>query len=254
MNPLILYDNALTRGTLSSTSLATGFNVQSIKDQRPFTQVKFAAAGSANYIQCSFDAAEDIDCFAVVGHNLYTIGASLQLQGSNNGSDWNPITGGSKTPTDDNPFMLKFTKVTVAYLKIVISNTLGLPYLGTAFAAEALQMEQTADGPRIPYSEGIIKDSETSKDGNPLGTVLRYNPVTINHTYSNLTRSWIKSDYKPFWDNSGKLGNWFFYCTDLTNDPDEVFYCQFTDDARLETPQSILTYADSLQLNMLGVR
>ena len=47
MNPLILYDNALTRGTLASSSLVSGYDVQNIKDQRPYTFIKFAAAGMA---------------------------------------------------------------------------------------------------------------------------------------------------------------------------------------------------------------
>lgn len=248
MNPLILYDNALTRGTLSSSTLDSGYDVQSIKDQRPYTHVKFDAAGT-NYIRINCDTAEDVDCLGVCGHNLFTVGATLQLQGSNDGSNWNPVTGGSITPTDDNAFMLKFTKVTAAYFKIVITNTLGLPYLGVCFIGEALQMEWPPDGPRSPIDESINADVAESKAGNMLGASVYFNPKEMNHIYGNLTRSWVQTYFDPFWETAKQL-NKFFYALDLTNEPKACGLCRLKKEYVKSTPASTLVYYDTLQLNM----
>jgi len=248
MNPIILYNNLLINGTLTSSALASGYDVQNVKDYRPYTIAKFAAAGS-NYIQLDIAISTPVTTLAVCGHNFFTTGAALQLQ-SWNGTAWVNVTGGSITPANDNAFMLYFTSVSSAKFKLVIINTVGLPFVGSLFIGAALLVEWPPSAPRAPYAEGIVADTEISKSGNLLGSILRYNPNDLSFSFTNLTRTWLKNNFLPFW-NYAKTLKPFFFCLDYTTEPENVFYCTVKTEMQYAVQQSNLNYGD-VQLTMNG--
>ncbi len=248
MKPLILYDNLLVNGTLSSSTLESGSNVQNIRDYRPYTFVKFAAAGT-NYIAVEFGQAFAIDSIAVCGHNLYSVSAQLKLQKYT--TSWIDII--SESVNSNNAFMFHFEQEQASKYRIQIINSVGKPYLGVAFIGKALEMEYPPDGPRSIYNESIIVDTEISKGGNLLGNTIRFNPIEINHNYSNLSKTFVQNSFITFW-NYAKTLKPFFYAIDLTNNPNDIFYVRLKEDSVLDMPQSNLNYVDMISLKMTGQR
>jgi len=106
--PKLLYDNALAGagGTLAagSTDAGTQYNVANLIDGRTHTLWKGANA-SDNFVQITgLSPTLAIDSIGIVGHNLGTIGADVDVQ-QWNGSSWIAIAGaGPWSPTSDKPF------------------------------------------------------------------------------------------------------------------------------------------------------
>jgi hypothetical protein len=252
MNPIFLYENKLDTGTLTSSTLAGGYSAENVRDCRPYTLVYFNAAGT-NYIQIVLGAAASVDCIAVVGHNLKTVGASLKVQ-YNPGSGLTDVTGATITPADDNAFMVSFASVSSTTFKIVITNSSGAPYVGVIYLGAKLLMPWPPDPAPVPFIEGINAETFESETGLILGNTVKGNPIDIAHNFKLLTRSWVNDSWLPFWNVYGKKLKPFFYAWDLTNAPKDVFYCTMKVSARLATPVSLLTYFDDLGVEMKGQR
>jgi len=248
MKPQILYNNLLTNGTLTSSALETGSNVQNIRDYRPYTFVKFAAAGT-NYIQVEFGQGFEVDTIAIIGHNLYSISAQFYLEKFT--TAWVEII--NESIESDNAFMFKFENEIASKYRIKIINSIGKPYLGVAFLGKSLEMEYPPDAPRSVYNESIEVDSEISKSGNLLGSIIRFNPIEINHSFSNLSKTFVQNSFLPFWNYAKQLKP-FFYAVDLSNNLHDVFYVRLKQESILEMPQSNLNYIDSINLQMIGQR
>lgn len=251
MNPLILYNNIITESALESSALESGYNVQNIKDGRPYTFVKFANPGT-NYIIVDPAANTNASAVAISGHNFGTVGATLTIQRWN-GSEWVDITilDSNYVAGSNKNQLYYFGLLASTKFKIIITNTLGLPYVGVVSLSYALQMEYPPDGPRAPFTESIVADTEYSEDGNLLGTTIKYNPVMFTHTYTNLTRTFVQQSYLTFWNTHGKLLKPFFYSLDLDYEPD-VFYGIIDPASVHQTPASNLNYYDELTLQMKG--
>ncbi|MFA5803664.1 MAG: discoidin domain-containing protein [Melioribacteraceae bacterium] len=250
MNPILLYDNKLDTGTLASSALASG-SVENIRDGRPYTHVVFSAAGT-NYISVDIGASKTVDCVAVVGHNLKTVGASFKVQYDNAG--WIDVSGGSITPTDDNAFMISFNSVTSSKFKLVITNSSGAPYVGVIYLGAKLLMPWPPDPAPVPFSEGINAETSESESGNILGSTVKSNPIEITHSFRLLTRTFISTYWLPFWNSYGKRMKPFFYAWDLTAIPGDVFFCVMKSSARFAAPVSMLTYVDELIIDMKAQR
>jgi len=247
MNPRLLYDNFLTGATITSSTIASGYSNQNVIDGRPYTFAKFNAAGT-NYIQGQFGAGVAVNCIGICGHNLKTVSASIAVKYSNNGSSWTTATGGTLTPLNDDAILLCFTAATATYWKVEISNAAGQPQIGVLFVGSYLEMPFPPDPAPVPYTENINAETFESETGNILGSSVKDNPIEIAHQFRLLTRTWVDTYFKPFWDGYGKALKPFFYAWDLTNAPNDVFYCTLKSSAKWATPVSTLNYYDSLTI------
>ena len=275
MNPIILFDNILTEGTLTATSTASGYDVDNLKDYRVYT--KWKAAGTTNqylswnmggiakvraqtgwYIKLQNNAllgaitgsVDTADAIGIVNHNLGTIGAQIDVQYYESGA-WNTVL--TLNPTTDNAILSTFTSHTSGDWRIKLSGMSAAPEIGVMFLGVHLSFPWPPEAPVSPVREGIKSKTEISNTGNLLGTNLAFNPKTINHRFTNLTRTWFTTYYEPFWNNHAKLIYPFFYAWDLTNRPNDVFYGYIDDAIIQEEKLSLLNYNDELVLQMKGV-
>lgn len=250
MNPIILSNNLLLSATLSASGTYSGYDVQSVLDQRTSTYWKAAAAGAANSVKGIWGSNQAIDAVGICGHNLFTVGAAIYVEYSDNGTDW--VQAATLTPSNNNTIILAFTSASKQYWRLKISNTSGIPQIAVIYFGTAIQFEYPPDTPIAPIDEGINSESSLSETGIHLGTVTRFNDKILDRSFSDFTKTtFYTNTFKPFWDTYGKQLNWFFYADDAVNAPGECYYCRFKDGFRLRPEQTNKNYISSLTLNMV---
>jgi hypothetical protein len=249
-NPIILYDNRLLDGTLSSSEVMSGFDVNNVIDYRPYTYWVANNSGT-NYISVDCVTPKTADCLGIIGHNLYSIGASVSVWSSNNGINW--IQRLVFNPTSDKALLKTFTQASARYWKLQIVNTSGQPRIAVVFIGNKLEFPYPPNAPFVPYSESIEVESKRSKTGHLLGSVIKYKQIEISINFSDLTRDWVNTYFKPFWDNHASELKPFFWAWDIDYSSD-VFYVTIQDNMKYETPLSMLSYVDKLSLEMRGIK
>lgn len=252
--PIILYDNRFLDGpiTATDTDADTIYDVNSIKDWRPYTWWKGAALGT-KYITVNCGSAKSADCLAIIGHNLFTSGATISVESSPDNADWTPRLAGF-TVTTDKAFLKTFVSASAQYWRIKIVTAAIAVQIAVALLGVKLQFEYPPDAPYVPYTETPVADVERSKDGQILG-VSTYDPVLqIIAQFSNITRTWLDAYYIPFWQIHARLLKPFFFVWDLDTYPNDVFFVSIDESMALETPFSVLSLVDAIVLKMRGVR
>ena len=251
--PIILYDNILSQGyTLTATDTEEGYDVLNLIDLRPYTFWKAASHGT-KYITVDCGAAKSADCLAIIGHNLYTAGATVSIESSPDNSSWT-VRLADFTPTSDKAVLKTFTSASDQYWRIKIVTAAVAAYMAIAVLGQKLQFPYPPDTPYIPYSEVPVADVERSKNGHILGVSTYLPALKMRVQFSNITRTWFDTYFLPFWQNHGRLYKPFFFAWDLDTYENDVFLVSIDDEYNLESPFSVLTYIDILNLNMRGIR
>ena len=282
MNPVILYDNLLSRGALTVTSEATGYPIENVTDLRSFTKWKAsseatqdievdltpvgallegAGAGrimlegaGAGQIMLEGEAsgAELPNAIGIFNHNFGSIGATVKVYRDNGG--WELLE--TINPTTDKPILSYWVAASSIKFKIEISGAAEAPYAGVIMLGVYLSMPDPPDAPYAPVNEGIKVSTEISEAGHLLGSVVEHFPININPRWTNapnFTRTWYTTYFLPFWEDHGRWIKPFFYGWDLVNRPDDVFYVHLDPGFVRAEALSLLTYTDSVELLLKGV-
>jgi hypothetical protein len=253
MNPFILYDNRYLDGTPAATDTATGYDVNNIRDWRPYTFWMGSSLGT-KYLTVNCGSAKAADSLFLLGHNLYTVGATISVECSsdNFASDVTVALAGF-TVTDNKAVIKTFASKTKQYWRIKLASCSAAPYLAVALLGARMDFPSPPESPFDPYNEGIEADAPRSVEGNLLESVVRYHPVEITAIFRILTRTWVLSTYRAFWDNHGKLLKPFAWCWDIVTYANLVHYLSLTPDARFSMPVSLKDYVDEIVLPMEGI-
>lgn len=252
MNPIILYDNRFNDGAPTATDTAAGFSVLNIRDYRTYTFWRAASAGT-KFITIDCGSAKSADCLAIIGHNLRTANATVSVESSPDNVTWTVRLAGF-TPSSDKAFLRIFTSASARYWRIRIVTASIAPQLAVTMLGVMLTFPYPPDAPYVPYSEGIEVESSRGKTGHLLGNIINFKSINISARFSNLTRDWVMNNFKPFWDNHASDLNPFFYAWDIDVYPEMVFYVSVDDGSRYRMPVSVLSYIDSIELEMQGVK
>lgn len=254
MNPIILYDSRFNDGTPVATDTASGYNVLNIKDLRTYTFWKAASAGT-KYITIDCGSAKSADCLAIIGHNLKTANATVSVESSNDNFVANIVERLVPfTPSSDKAFLKLFTSASNRYWRIKIVTASIAPQIAVAMLGSKMLFPFPPDTPYNPYIESIEAETNRSKKGHPLGSIIRFKSLEIYANFSNIERAWVINTFKAFWDDYASDLKWFFYAWDLDVFPDMVFFVSVLDGMKYKMPMSILQYVDSIGLEMQGVK
>ena len=232
-NAFIGYDNLFTQDatTLSAAGVSTDFSVQSLKNWQPWDYCQFDAGSNSITIDCI--SAQDIDYFAIGGHELFTTGATtITLKASSNNFSTSTtlatisisgttFTGSyaldtstsipSQTVTDNNVTIIKLDSVNYRYFKLEFNNTseckIGILAIGQRMEFE-LGFYRDAMPPSL--NEDIVVTNNKSESGIYLGrSVVRTGAKQQTINLDKISHSWIYNTWLPF-KQSAEL-NPFFY-------------------------------------------
>lgn len=278
MNPIILYKNYLANNTLAVTSTASGYSANNLIDWRTYTKWKASSSADQNidafvendqaylelaeggwleteggYLELEDGVAPD--ALFIFNHNLYTIGATITVQYSaDGGSTYTDLY--SFDAATDNAILKTFNESDIKisqYWRIKLSSMSAAPEIGVLMLGKKMEFPYPPDNQVIPKQESMKLASEISQEGHLLGTVLAYNAIQINHKWSYILRTWIEGHFEQFWNSHAKFNYPFVYAWDLVNRPDDIFYVHVNTEMIYQEPLSKLSYADELQLQMVGV-
>lgn len=252
MNPVILYDNLLERGALSSPqTVDPDAPLAYLADGRPYTRAKWTTTGTLHQVVVALTGAETADCIGLAGHNL-AAGDVVTVEHSDDGSAW--TTAISQTLTGSGDLLAIFTGASHTWWRISIDTTATgnqSPELGVLMLGQRLTFPVKPQAPYVPVDEKVVEESAWSKAGHLLGTVVRYSKLTINAKFKALDRSFVFGDFQTFWQQHARQLKPFFYAWDLDAFPDQVYVVRHT--GRHRAQLSIASLVDQLDLQMEGV-
>lgn len=253
MNPVILYRNILPQGdlTVSGGDTATGFDVLFLLDDRTFTFWQGDGPGTY-YVNLSAETALKADALGLAAHNLASVGGSVTVEISADGELWTPRTA-AKSPAVDGVLVALFVPVASMFWRLKIVAPGGSPQIAVAYLGERLQFPFPPETPYVPFERTAKAATELSVKGHRLGTTLNYVTIGVKPKFKVLDRDWAFGDFLTFWTTHAELYLSYFYAWDLDAYPLHVFFLRNRADSKLSIPVSILSLADSIELDMEGL-
>ena len=109
--------------------------------------------------------------------------------------------------------------------------------------------------PLQPYSISVEAETNQSKAGHILGSIIRYRPVEISHKIppSESNYTWWTSTYWDFWINHGSERKPFFYAMDIDYYPSDVFWVRLSDDCAYSLPMETSGRVEAFTVNLVGM-
>ncbi len=118
-NPIFYYRAADEASSIAVTSEATGYPKENLQDRSEHTKWKSTDATDQN-LDVDWGSAIACDYVILGGHNLYTAGATVTVQYSDDASTY--YTAGSGVPGSNDPFLVSFTSASHRYWRVVLST------------------------------------------------------------------------------------------------------------------------------------
>lgn len=244
--PLILYDNRFADAIpLASSTAAGDYAAANLADWRPYTWWKPAVMPAT--VTDNDGSIQAADYCAVFGHNLGTVGATLEVRRSSDGFVANDVLVTSITPAGDEPILLTFATQTATW-RIKVTGAVA-PALAIVSIGSQLQLPKYLAKGFDPTQRKPVGQSNRSMQGQPLGGSLRYEQWSESIDLRNVTWSWIRATWLPAWRTHLKHTPWLF-AWDPTDHADELVLV--TAAAGFTTPTNGGTYA-GLRVPVSGV-
>jgi hypothetical protein len=195
-----------------------------------------------------------VDTLGISTHNLYTASATVSVEYSDDNSSWSVALAGF-TSTSDRTLLKTFTSVQAPYWRVKIVTGAIAPYMGILAIGPQLLFPSSfaiGSGPVTPHSIGIVASADVSKTGNPLGSSIRYKPITVSVTFPAQTYAWCLANLWPFFINHGSDLTPFFWAPDLTTFTGDIFLMRLTADSVYGLPMLFEDRVESIALKMEG--
>lgn len=216
---VIFYDNVFTEGTLTASSETADGAAENAVDGFTFDAWEPNQSGFAT-LQVQLGAAASCDYLAIHAHTLSSVGGTIELQGSNNGSSWVSVAG-PFSPTTNGPVVWQFTSASYSYWRIVMTATATLGVL-QAGVATVLPFGKYV-GERPPTLNRIVrKVSQVSEGGQFIGRSIIREGVEYTITQDYVTPEWVRSTWEPFIEHAERRP--FFYAWRVDDYPAEIAY------------------------------
>lgn len=199
-------------------------------------------------------ASESVNSYALAKHNLGTLGATVKLQHSDDGTAWTDFTDSEKLPGDDKViFFVSDTPVTAQYWRLNFTGLSGGDTLivGQAFIGLSLRMfsppEPGFTPPELASNNKYI--SSRADGGDFLGRSLIRRGSKMSFSNSIVHKDWIRDNWQAVMTAIEKTP--FYYAWDTFNYPTEVAYCYV--DSDIDIPKYVNSNYFSLSLKFIAI-
>lgn len=216
-----LFRNVLAEGTLAwSSQSADGFAANALGPQ---TYDFWTPTALPATLSVTLGAAVECDACAIIGHTLFTAGATVAVEWWN-GSAW--ITAHSVTPTDDRDLMLIFGAQSSAQWRIRVTGAAVMPSISVAMIGPRFIIPDGVAADYVPLNLALDIDLAPSitVKGQYVGTFVKRTGGATSISLAQQRREWIEDEARPFIAhyNEGAPFVWSS-CPDLL--PDDMAYC-----------------------------
>jgi hypothetical protein len=256
--PFILWDNILAHGTLTASTSLSGYEVDNIADMR--THTFWSASGASTYtitVDLSSSTSLPANAVGLAAHNLHSIGSTLFVEYSSDGSSW--VTSKSFSATADVPYITTYTEATAQYWRLRINcPATATPIIGVLSIGTALNFPRCPVVGTAPPSQGVKAVSNHSQSGILLGNVIKYHPEECRLNFSYIPATFMRTSsgdaagYGEFWFGHGRYLRPFFLAFSLDTYPEYCRYMRLKDGASLNMPLYNSTLVESLNMDLIS--
>jgi len=175
----ICYNNILRSATVQSEDTLSGFGIANALDGRTSSQVGFSS-GANREVDFDLGATTAMKTLAIARHNLGTVGGTVNVYGSNDGSIYIFIL--ALTPTDDKVNVKEWTVTNnYRYYRITISGHTSAAYIGDIFIGPhlELQRDQKHGFVKPDFSDGDTVIPNITRGQNLVGLNIKEQPKRV---------------------------------------------------------------------------
>lgn len=209
---------------VSASSSEPGWPASSL--QNSMTYDRWRPQDMPSWVSFDAGAVVEVDYVGIGGHNLYSVGATVQVQHSNDGAAWTPAE--TIEPSRDGATLIQFEAVAARYWRINISG--GIPTIAVIYFGKVLVMQRGSYGGHSPGTLSRATDimPNKSESGQFLGRSIIRRGYSTSYEWSNLTANWYRQYFDPFVESARKFP--FFIQWFPEKFPDEVLYAWCNED------------------------
>jgi hypothetical protein len=253
-NPRIGWHTLLPLGGVVANNEEETFPATNLALPATHLRWRSTVAGSPTTytLTLTLPVAEAVNYYAIAGHNFGSTGCTVQLQSSENGSDWDDVTQ-ERLLVTDYALMEEFADVEAGYFRLRITCP------GATFAqcavlhiGRVLRMQRRIYvGFRPPT---LNRDSDVSsgfsENGQFLGRVIRSQALQSAAEFKNITPDWYREVFEPFAVDA--VDHPFFFAWRPGSYPDEIGYMWIKRDVEVTNQRA--NGMVSISMNMQGIR
>lgn len=182
-------------------------------------------------VSVTLDAVQNLNSYGVYKHNLGTLGLTIKLQSSTDGSSWTDIAGTEKTVVNDDAIFVVVSSPTSArYYRVHISGMASGETLVIAnlFLGESLNVFSPPEPGWTPPALALDNRylNSRSEGGDFIGRTLIRKGSKTQFSVGIADADWIRTYWFPFMEAAEEHP--FYHAWDTVSYPDEVAYC-YTD-------------------------
>lgn len=197
MNPRFFYDNRFADGIVVASGTAPGnFAAANIADWRRYTWFKPDVLPATLTVDCG--VAKNADYALLIGHDLGSLGATVELRGSTDNFAASDNLVATSTPASDDPVLLTFNTATFRYWRWRLTGATP-PSMAIAPAGVALLSPEGIQQPFDPIGRSLNGRANRSENGHPLGRVVDFEEWRGEITLDKVTWAWIRNTFLPAW-------------------------------------------------------
>ena len=216
----VLWDNILAAGVVtwsSQTADGAALNVTEVATSDYWTPSAVPA-----WVAVDMGAGVSVNGAGIAAHNLGTVGATVAIQSSDNGSTW--VTRETATPTDDGAIFFALPNLTARYWRVYVTGAVAS--IGVAFIGQRLTFPSGVLSGHLAINNAKqykLLNSQTI-GGHYLGNRKISTGASTNINFGLVRSERVETELKPFIDyyNSGGA---FFYAGSPLNWPNDIGYC-----------------------------
>lgn len=211
-NPKLFYHNVLD-GALTASTTASGYNVNNLRDWRPYTWWKATALPAT--ITRDYGSAVAADYALVYGE-----AATYEIRGSTDNFGASDVLVGTITLTATGLGLVTFASVSYRYWRVRQTGS-GTPAVAIAAIGAALEMPVPLDSGFDPIGRKVMGQVNRSSDGHPLGRVIDFEQWEAKIKFSWCAWSFARNTFLPAW-SAHLRSKPFGFCWDPAAYPGEV--------------------------------
>lgn len=196
-NPRIFYDNRFADNTPVASSTASGnYAAANIADLRAYTFWKGNVLPADVTVDSGVAKASD---FALVyGHELKSVGASVEIRGSTDNFGASDTLLASGTPASDDPYLLTYNSQSFRYTRAKFTGATP-PTMAIVLAGAMLEFPVGLAQGFDPIGRKVFGRGNENENGHPLGRVIDFEGWEQQITFEKVSWSFIRNTFLPAW-------------------------------------------------------
>lgn len=230
---IICYDNLLVSplvDTITPTSERTGFSAANAYDWYTTSYWSPTSASGNHRLTVEFTEAVSADYFAIYRHNLGTVGGTVVLEHSNDGSAW--TTAFTATAADDNQLLLKtFNAVSALFWRVTFALSSATPFfVGVIMFGAKLPLYRGMVGGFVVPRHGRKNQitNQKTEGGQFVGRAITSQGAASTITFKTIPQDWVRDYWEAFVEHAELLP--FVFSWNHTFRPEDACYCMTAGD------------------------